>query len=134
MTSGIVKINGQLLSNVVSVAAGREFSLALRKDGTVVTWGENYVPKGLTNIVGIAADWGGSWALKRDGRVVGWSSLPSWPDYGRLLPVDQLSNVVRIAAGPWGYGTRGVALRSDSTVATWGTETTDRKFTDHPMT
>ena len=38
-TNGVVSINGRILSNVVSVAAGRTFSLALKKDGTVVAWG-----------------------------------------------------------------------------------------------
>jgi alpha-tubulin suppressor-like RCC1 family protein len=132
MTSGIVRINGQLLSNVVSVAAGRAFSIALKKDGTVATWGENYVPKDLTNVVGIAADCIGCWALKRDGKVVGWSSKPTSHDYGRLLSMDQLSNVVRISAGPFGHGTRGVALRSDSTVATWGSESIHMGYTAPP--
>ncbi len=132
MTNGTVRINGQVLSNVVAVATGREFSLALKKDGTVVTWGANCVPKGLTNIVGIAADWMQSWALERDGRVVRWSSQPSWPGYGQLQRVDQLSNVVQISAGPWGYGTRGVALRRDSTAATWGTESIHKGFTAPP--
>ncbi|MGD0743784.1 MAG: hypothetical protein ABSA45_01380 [Verrucomicrobiota bacterium] len=39
-TNGVVSINGQILSNVVSVVAAREFSLALKKDGTVITWGQ----------------------------------------------------------------------------------------------
>ena len=52
VTNGVVRLRGQVLSNVVSIAAGRDFSLALKEDGTVVTWGENYVPRGLTNIHG----------------------------------------------------------------------------------
>ena len=40
VTNGAVMINGQILSNVVSVAAGRTFSLALKRDGTVVAWGQ----------------------------------------------------------------------------------------------
>lgn len=121
-TNGVVKVKGQTLSNVVSIVASREFSLALKKDGTIVTWGKNYVPVGLTNILAIAAEWGCSWALKSDGTVVGWASEPSRHDYGQLLTISSLSNVVAIAVGPGGYSTRGVALRSDGTVGIWGGE------------
>ena len=121
-TNGVAKISGQILSNVVSVVAARTFSLALKNDGTVVTWGENYIPAGLTNIVAIAAEWGCSWALKRDGTVVGWASQSSSNGYGQLISVDNLSNVVAIAVGPGGNNTRGVALKSDGTVAHWGLE------------
>ena len=69
-TNGLVKINGQVLTNVVAIAAGGDrlgqinlaggISLALKKDGTVVFWGWNPyhktdVPEGLSNVVAIAA-------------------------------------------------------------------------------
>ncbi len=123
VTNGVVVINGRVLSNVVSTATGRGFSLALKKDGTVVTWGENHVPAGVTNIAGIAAEWGYSWALKRDGTIVGWASQPFSHEYGQLIQVNGLSNIVAISVGPGGYGTRGVALMRDGTVGHWGSET-----------
>jgi hypothetical protein len=48
------------LSNVVDVAAGDDYSLALKSDGTVVAWGGNGegqipVPEGLNNVYKIAA-------------------------------------------------------------------------------
>jgi len=52
---GIVKIGDRVLTNVVSIAAGDSFSLALKHDGKVVAWGRNVVPAGLSNIVAIAA-------------------------------------------------------------------------------
>lgn len=121
-TNGVVKINGQILSNVVSTVAGLKSSLALMKDGAVVTWGENYVPKELTNIIAIAADESHSWVLKRDGTVVGWWR-ENTPSYG-LLSAKNVSNAVAIAVGsaPQG-GTRGVALKNDGTVMKWGAET-----------
>jgi alpha-tubulin suppressor-like RCC1 family protein len=121
-TGAPVRIGGQILSNVASIVADRDFSLALKKDGTIVTWGENYVPDGLSNVTAVAAEEGCSWALKRDGTVVGWTSQPTSHEYGRLLTVESLSNVIAIAVGPGGYNTRGVALKSDGTVATWGGE------------
>jgi alpha-tubulin suppressor-like RCC1 family protein len=38
-SAGPVRIEGQILSNVVMIAAGRGYSMALKKDGTVVAWG-----------------------------------------------------------------------------------------------
>ena len=59
-SSGQVALGGRVLSNVVAVAAGTRFSMALKTDGTVVAWGENGfhqtdVPAGLSNVVAIAA-------------------------------------------------------------------------------
>lgn len=120
-TNGVVRINGHVLSNVVSIAASRTFSLALKKDGSVATWGENYVPKDLT-LLRIASDESHSWGLKQDGTVVGWWRENS-PSYG-LLTAKNVSNAVAIAVGsaPQG-GTRGVALKNDGTVINWGGET-----------
>src|SRR5437667_442148 len=48
------------LSNVVAIAAGGYRSLALRTDGTIVGWGDNYfgqgvAPPGVSNVTAIAA-------------------------------------------------------------------------------
>ena len=64
------------LTNVVAIAAGSFFSMALRANGTVVVWGSSSfgltnVPAHLTNVIAIAA--GGSSCLA----VVG-SSPPAW--------------------------------------------------------
>ncbi len=55
-------IDGQVLSNVTSIAAGHGYSMALKRDGTIVTWGRMVnglypatVPVGLSNVVAIAA-------------------------------------------------------------------------------
>jgi len=122
LSTGQVSIAGQVVSNVTSIVAARGFSLALKRDGTVVTWGRNYVPSGLTNIVAIAAGWGESWVLKSDGTVAGWKSDPPLHGHGQLIPVGHLSNVVAIAVGPCFSGTRGVALMRDGTVGHWGSE------------
>jgi hypothetical protein len=57
--SGLVTVNGQVLSNVVSIAAGR-WGLALKRDGSVVSWGGGSghsmsPPAGLTKVMAIAA-------------------------------------------------------------------------------
>ena len=46
------------LTNVMAIAAGAGHSLALRRDGTIVSWGVNdpilTVPEGLSNVIAIA--------------------------------------------------------------------------------
>lgn len=62
-SSGTVSLNGTILTNVVSIAANNGYSMALKKDGTIVAWGGiNHdarhpvtVPAGLSNVVAIAA-------------------------------------------------------------------------------
>jgi len=106
------------LSNVVAVAAGRYYSLAVRSDGTVAAWGSNSsgqtnVPSGLSNVVAVAGGDSHSLALRSDGTVVGWG----WNLMGQTSVPSGLSNVVAVAAGTY----HSLALRRDGTVAAWGT-------------
>jgi alpha-tubulin suppressor-like RCC1 family protein len=59
VSNGPVILGGQNLSDVVAMAAGNQYSLALKKDGTVILWGNKRffreAPAGLTNVVAIAA-------------------------------------------------------------------------------
>jgi alpha-tubulin suppressor-like RCC1 family protein len=65
------------LVGVVSVAAGNEHSLALKRDGSVVAWGDNTfgqtnVPSGLTEVIRISAAAHSSSVLTRNGKIVAW--------------------------------------------------------------
>jgi pimeloyl-ACP methyl ester carboxylesterase len=101
----------------VAVAAGGDHSLALKSDGTVVSWGDNEygqstVPTGLSGVVAVAAGGDHSLALKSDGTVVSWGDN----EYGQSTVPTGLSGVVAVAAG----GDHSLALKSDGTVAAWG--------------
>jgi alpha-tubulin suppressor-like RCC1 family protein len=114
-TNGIVRINGQVLSNIVAIAAGETHSLALKDDGVVVAWGDNRfgrstIPVGLSNVTAIAAGWFGSLALRNDGTIIGWGQAN--------VPVG-LSNVISIAATCASYGNN-LALKKDGSVFGWG--------------
>ncbi|GFZ93098.1 hypothetical protein GCM10008018_44290 [Paenibacillus marchantiophytorum] len=92
------------LSDVIAVAKGQGFSLALKKDGTVWAWGNNssgeigdgtqsvfdekthatlknedrYLPvqvRGLSDITAIAANWNTSYAVKKDGTLWSWGGI-----------------------------------------------------------
>ena len=65
------------VSNVVAIAAGGLYSLALQSNRTVAAWGyNNYgqtnVPPGLSNVVAIAAGHLHSLALLSNGTVTVW--------------------------------------------------------------
>ncbi|KPA16408.1 hypothetical protein MHK_003370, partial [Candidatus Magnetomorum sp. HK-1] len=129
----------QTLDNCVSIAAGYGHSVALKKDGTVWTWGFNSsgqlgdgtennrnqpaIVPGLANIIAIAAGDYHTVALKNDGTVWTWGDNP----FGQLgddttlmknipIRVLDISNVTSIAAG---Y-VHTLALRNDGTVWAWG--------------
>ena len=100
------------LSNVVAVAGGEDYSLALKADGRVVAWGSPYygildVPASATNVVAIAAGWNHCQALKSDGTVLAWGTS----SYGATALPSDLKNVVGIGEG----GQHSLALVSDGT-------------------
>ncbi len=131
------KVDG--LSDVMAVAAGSSFQLALRTDGTVVAWGSNFlgqlgdgttiarehpaqVPH-LAGVIAIAAGGRFAVALLHDG------TLMTWGDgrYGQLgtgatvnsltpQPVPGLHDVVAIAAGH----DHALALHTNGTLSAWG--------------
>ena len=75
---GTLNIPDNAKSGIVQIAVD-DHVLALRNDGTVISWGANYVgqssiPSGLSNVVTISAASGSSVALTLDGRVVSWGN------------------------------------------------------------
>ena len=117
------------LTGIVRVACGLYHRLALRKDGTVLSWGiapsggdygQSIVPPGLSNIVDIAAGAYHSLALRADGSVVAWGAGSVNGDginYGGQAVVPAgLRNVIAISAGRQ----HSVALQADGRVVVWG--------------
>jgi alpha-tubulin suppressor-like RCC1 family protein len=116
------------LRGAVAVRADTDFSMALLRDGTVLTWGRgNRAQRGnggtsaapltptrvvdttgagpLRNVVQIAADGNTELALLRDGTVVGWGNN----DFGQLGPgaTKRVPVPVRVQAGD-GQPLRGI--------------------------
>ncbi|MBV8858902.1 MAG: S8 family serine peptidase [Acidobacteria bacterium] len=138
-----VQVSG--LSNVKAIAAGPNYSLAVKTDGTVWGWGSNASGSpplasvlglqnasststpvqlaGLSNVNAVAAGGYHAVALKADGTLVSWGDN----QFGQLgdnggassstpRAVAGLSNVAAVAAGV----EHTVALKSDGTVWAWG--------------
>ncbi len=115
------------LTNATAVAAGWDFSLALRNDGTVLAWGDNShdetnVPAGLSNVTAIAAGQYHGLALLANGAVTNWGYYASNDYYfysvtnSAYVSPPPSSNVVAIVAGEE-YDT---ALLSNGTAVVWG--------------
>lgn len=103
------------LGEVVAVEGGRDYSLALRADGRVVSWSSResfgLVP-GLDDVVGLGAGWSQNLAVRSDGTVTPWESAAS----GQTNVPPGITDVVAVAAGL----SHAVALRSDGSVVAWG--------------
>jgi alpha-tubulin suppressor-like RCC1 family protein len=72
------------LTDVIDIAAGREHSVALKSDGSVVCWGGEMftsVPESASsNVIAVSAGWYHSLALKSDGSVVSWGYKADVPE------------------------------------------------------
>ena len=127
------------LNDVIAASTGGNYSVALKKDGTVWAWGLNRtgqlgngttqdsaVPRkipGLNDVTAIATGGAHVVALKKDGTVWVWGGnqsgqLGTGGQQDCLIPtrLQGLQNITSIAAGA--YNTS--VLKSDGTVWSWG--------------
>ncbi|HEX9046120.1 MAG TPA: immunoglobulin domain-containing protein, partial [Verrucomicrobiae bacterium] len=102
-------------TNIVAVAAGYNFGLALRAEGSLISWGGipvTNIPAGLNHVTAIACGSSHALAVKDDGTVAAWGDnrivQPSVPA--------NLTGVVGVAAG----FSHSLALKADGTVVAWG--------------
>jgi alpha-tubulin suppressor-like RCC1 family protein len=130
-------------TNIVAIAAGGNHSLALKSDGTVLSWGQDDVGQlgndstlanqsapvlvgGATSIVAIAAGDNHSLALKSDGTILSWGSDTSgelgndseFVSQSTPVAVSGASNIIAIAAG----GAYCLALKSGGSLLSWGSD------------
>ncbi|CAM3098780.1 right-handed parallel beta-helix repeat-containing protein [Rariglobus hedericola] len=130
------------LTGISAIAAGEQFTLALKSDGTVWAWGVNSIgqlgigstlnqnramPTGLTGITSIAAGQLHGLARKNDGTVWAWGhnvngQVGNNTTTQQNTPVQvvtatgALTGVSHVAAG----SAHSLALKSDGTVCAWG--------------
>lgn len=106
-------------TNIIALDASQLGPIALRADGTVLTWdGSPPPPPGLSNVVAIAAGDVFHLALRADGRPVAWGGFHV-EGVAIINPPAWLTNVVAISAG---YS-HSVALTSDGFLIPWGANT-----------
>jgi uncharacterized repeat protein (TIGR03803 family) len=108
------------LSNVVALAGGGYFSLALQTSGTVAAWGDNsdgelVVPPSVTDTIAIAGGYGFALALSGRGTVTAWGDN----SHGQTNVPTGLGSTIAIAAGNY----HALALSSTGNVTSWGSQT-----------
>ena len=108
--------------NVTNVVAAAVESyggcVALRQDGSVVTWnGAPAPPANATNVIAIGAGFYSCLAVRQDGTIVGWGDNSS----GEISPPASATNVIAVGGGSFGAYTYSLALRADGTVVGFGT-------------
>jgi len=124
-TNGPVRLGGSEISNVVALATGEGFALALRQDGTELGWGKSPAPDGLSNVVAISAYSFAGLAINSDGTAVIWDTATGDENRGKLFQIPDWTNVVAVAMGGGLNSTRILALKNDGTVATLGNRVVD---------
>ncbi|WP_434631344.1 hypothetical protein [Chromobacterium sp. CV08] len=108
------------LNNVAKVFASKTAFAALRRDGTVVSWGDAQrnnvasVQAQLSNVLTVASTETAFAALRRDGTVVSWGDETRGGDSSAVQP--QLNNVVALFSNDYAFA----ALKRDGTVVSWG--------------
>ncbi len=117
-SNGVVFWQGEVLTNIVAVAAEGLGALLLRNDGQVFGWRTavnepSCAPlaihgQPLTNVVAVSADESGALAFRRDGTV---AACDAWLRTAELIP--GLTNVVAVTTVSNG---RLLAVRRDGTV------------------
>ena len=127
------------LHEVVKVAAGKSFSVALKVDGTVWTWGKNNNGQlgnnnqedeikarkvnGLNDIIEISSGAKHTLVLKSDGTVWAWGSnnmgqlgIGNFENTAQPKVINGLKNIVQIVAGSY----HSFAIDKDGKVYAWG--------------
>ncbi len=147
-------------SGIVAIAAGGAFSMALKSDGTVLTWGQNLngqlgdgtttsrsIPGAVSGlgsgsgVIAIAAGAASAYALKSDGTVLSWGNnangqLGDGSTTQRVTPVPVTglgsgSGVIAVASSA--VASHALALKSDGSVVSWGMNVTGQLGTGNTI-
>lgn len=124
---------------IIQIETGEDFTVAVKQDGTVWTWGSNYYGQlgdgttvehstpaqviGLGDVIGVSTGYSHALAVKRDGTMWAWGDnsygqLGDLTTTTRLTPVQvcNLGNIAKVAAGSY----HNIAIDRNGVGYSWG--------------
>jgi len=118
-------------SGVKAIAAGADYTVALKTDGSVIEWGGSQDEVTLllgpgSGVTAIASGTAHVLALRDDGSVLTWGTYFNGKDNLPATVPKDLTDVTAIAAG----GGNSLALRRDGTLVAWGWQLSGWKIED----
>ena len=120
----------RLKGGIIKIVPSYKAFAALKKDGSVVTWGRfyqggdsrevrNLINK---NVVNIFSCWNGFAALKSDGSIVSWGGWSMSDRDNVVLPKDVELELNSGVVSVFSTGKSMAALKEDGSVVTWGSK------------
>lgn len=125
----------KVMDNVTAVSVGLDHVAAVKTDGSLWTWGQNwagqlgdgttarsYVPKKVMNgVAAVTTSFGNTFAIKKDGSLWAWGSnrsgeLGDGTTANSLAPKKIMENVTAVSADT----TFTAAIKADGSLWTWG--------------
>jgi len=114
------------LDDVKELACSWYFPLALKTDGTLVTWGRNAVlPAGIGAVKTIAGSGVSFYAVREDGKLIRWSALGSNPTVTVIENADDLMEINASSIGVIGRRLDGAVVVVEGSQATEQSYITD---------
>lgn len=119
-------------TNLVSITGGDFHASAIKRDGTVITWGPGVwqgsglnlgitnVPEGLSNVLSVAGGAAHTLALRSDGSIALWGAIvgDSGFGFGSTNISPDATNVIALAPGTGAW--HALVLRADGIPVDWG--------------
>lgn len=140
--SAVVPVKIDTLKDITCIAKGRAHYAALKKDGTIFTWGDNsycqlgngktsrtsnsFKVEGLSNVKDVLSNLSISVAAKNDGTIFAWGALPEQDKKSysisiteKPIQINGFEHIKQISAGTLHI----LGLSQDGTVWGWGVNT-----------
>nr|QBK93198.1 MAG: regulator of chromosome condensation protein [Pithovirus LCPAC403] len=111
------------LPKLGTISAGKHHSVALKEDGSLISWGNDYGRQvsdtpNESDFIQVSAGVHHSVALREDGTIVSWGN----DGFNQISDTPRSSDFIQVSAG----GFHSIALRRDGIIISWGYDGTNQ--------